>query len=85
MFGGGLILVLALAGIVGLGWWGVSALVGGDSDEPERRVVPAASTPEWDPRLSSIKVGCNVANGLRDALASMDEQGIGGLESPSVR
>ena len=77
MLGGCFILVLAFAGIVGLGWWGVSALVGG-SDEPERRVVPAESTPEWDPRLSSIKVGCNVANGLRGALASMDEQGLEG-------
>ena len=74
------ILGLALAAIIGLGWWGVSALTGGG--EPE--LQPATATPATptvnrmeEKRLSTINVGCNVAAGLRFDIANMNEESLG--------
>ena len=79
MLAGFAILGLALAAIIGLGWWGVSTLRGGD--EPELQPVTAApATPTVnrmeEKRLSTINVGCNVAEGLRDDIATMNEDSL---------
>jgi hypothetical protein len=79
MLGGFAILGLALAAIIGLGWWGVSALTG--SGEPEIHPPMAApATPTVnrmeEKRLMTIKVGCNVADGLRFDIATMNEESL---------
>ena len=79
MLGGFAILGLALAAIIGLGWWGVSALTGGG--EPEIHPPMAApATPTVnrmdEKRLMTIEVGCNVADGLRFDIATMNEESL---------
>ena len=79
MLAGFAILGLALAAIIGLGWWGVSALTGGG--EPELQPAMAApATPTVNrmegKRLMTIEVGCNVADGLRFDIATMNEESL---------
>ena len=79
MLAGFVILGLALAAIIGLGWWGVIALTGGG--EPELQPAMAApATPTVNrmegKRLMTIEVGCNVADGLRFDIATMNEESL---------
>ena len=78
ILGGFAILGLALAAIISLGWWGVSVLTG--NSEPEIRPTAVSATPTVnrmeEKRLMTIKVGCNVADGLRFDIATMNEESL---------
>ena len=79
MLAGFAILGLALAAIIGLGWWGVSALTG-DSEPELQPAMAAPATPTVnrmeEKRLMTIEVGCNVAAGLRFDIANMNEESL---------